>query len=554
MALMVQGAWGAEFCVNNATDFQTALTTAQSNNEDDIIKVVQGTYTEHFTYITSEGHSITLLGGYRAGCTTRELNPANTVLDGGKTGSVLYLFNDTAGDIRVDGFTMQNGVGDYYGGGVFAYAHSSSGTAGNVTITNNIVTGNSAPEFGGGGAAYSKSTSGTAGNVTITNNIVTGNSVTKFYGGGVHAELYSGSGTVGTVTLTNNTIAENTANGFGGGAYLNVSGSPGGTVNCYDNIIWGNTGGDIYLQSGSRPTNGYNNDYTNMVGSWTNSANNIDADPLFVGSGDYHLQPSSPCIDVGNNSAPGLPSTDFEGDDRIVKGTVDIGADEYTGLVTPPNDTTCLACTLINKYQPTFQWMANGTFKNFTILFSISPTDFSSRGILITKATIQGTRTSHTPSLGIWKKIMTASNNSGSIQDIYWKVTGIRTDNSQWGSAVRYLVIDDPLAPLIQSPADGATLSVTTPPTFNFNSNCNVKFRLEFSPQPDNFNDPHKIKGVTYHVKDPVTQSAVNWTLTSSYWTAVVKLVGNGPGVFRIRAWDGMKRETVSETRSFTVQ
>ncbi|MGZ6237640.1 MAG: hypothetical protein ACXWMJ_10030, partial [Syntrophales bacterium] len=182
MPLMVQGAWGAEFCVNNSTDLQTAFTTAASNSEDDTIKVVQGTYTGDFTYNTTEGHSFTLLGGYTAGCTTRELNPVNTVLDGGKTGSVLYLLNQNGGDITVDGFTMQNGVGDYYGGGVFAYSSSSSGTAGNVTITNNIVTGNSAPEFGGGVAAYSKSTSGTAGNVTVTNNTITGNSVTKFYG------------------------------------------------------------------------------------------------------------------------------------------------------------------------------------------------------------------------------------------------------------------------------------------------------------------------------------------------------------------------------------
>ena len=71
-------------------------------------------------------------------------------------------------------------------------------------------------------------------------------------------------------------------------------------------------------------------------------ANHISANPMFIDSatGDYHLQSGSPCIDTGDNSAPSLPSTDFEGDPRIVDGdddtvaTVDMGADEY--FVPPP--------------------------------------------------------------------------------------------------------------------------------------------------------------------------------------------------------------------------
>ncbi|MGZ6229985.1 MAG: choice-of-anchor Q domain-containing protein [Syntrophales bacterium] len=956
MPLMVQGAWGAEFCVNNSTDLQTAFTTAASNSEDDTIKVVQGTYTGDFTYNTTEGHSFTLLGGYTAGCTTRELNPVNTVLDGGKTGSVLYLLNQNGGDITVDGFTMQNGVGDYYGGGVFAYSSSSSGTAGNVTITNNIVTGNSAPEFGGGVAAYSKSTSGTAGNVTVTNNTITGNSVTKFYGGGVHAELYSGSGIVGTVTLTNNTITGNTANGFGGGAYLNVSGSPGGTVNCYNNIIWGNTGGDILLQSGSRPTNGYNNDYTNMVGSWTNSANHIDADPLFVGSGDYHLRPGSPCIDTGLNNAPGIPSTDFEGNYRILDGdrdgvaivdmgayeyhfashcvndaatlqtaltdaesngqdnvikvvqgtyngnftyesgggrsitleggytagcigrvvspantildglgsgtalflshdsyggdilvdgftirngkgtynvgggiyaysnselglggnialtnntitgntvvgtsagagaylwsrstsgnggnviltnntitgntagsnsdgggayagsysgygiagdifltnntiqgnsatygggvmadsnsssgtasgniymtnniitgntafdigggvaatsysgigtsgniylinntitgnnasnsggganlystnnnlfvynniiwgntattsggdiyleagtahgynndyhslhgawddgggnidqnplfvavggyhlqqtspcidaglnsapfipatdfegnnriidgnndstaTVDMGADEFSLLATktPSDETVYGTGTLINKYQPSFQWTVNDTFKNFTILFSTSSTDFSKTS-LITQANIPGTKQSYTPSLGVWKKIMTSSNNGGMIRKIYWKVVGTRANKSTQDSDTRNFLIDIPYSALISSPYNEAVLSSGTPPTFIFTANNNIKLMLEISVLKD-FGNSKYIKKFTYSVKDPNVTTSLTKTFSSGQWNSVKKLVGTA-GYFRILAWDGINRETISEIKSFTIQ
>jgi hypothetical protein len=37
----------------------------------------------------------------------------------------------------------------------------------------------------------------------------------------------------------------------------------------------------------------------------------------------------SPCIDAGDDTAPGLPAVDFEGDGRVRGLTADIGADEY---------------------------------------------------------------------------------------------------------------------------------------------------------------------------------------------------------------------------------
>lgn len=56
------------------------------------------------------------------------------------------------------------------------------------------------------------------------------------------------------------------------------------------------------------------------------SQNNLD--PLFVNPllDDYHLQATSPLI--GRGRVTGAPATDIDGDNRLVDGKVDIGADE----------------------------------------------------------------------------------------------------------------------------------------------------------------------------------------------------------------------------------
>jgi hypothetical protein len=334
-------------CVSDAEGLQTALDDADGNGMDDVIMVEQGFYnrtTGNFTYIASE--SITLLGGYDSGCTSRAIDPAGTVLQGDGTDMVLYL-NSGGSDSRVDGFTIQGGAASGSGGGIAAVASAGSDPAGDITIANTIVTGNTAGYVGGGVFATSYTTAGgAAGDVTLVNNIITGNTATgTAAGGGVFATSYTQfGGAAGMVTLTNNTITGNDATDDGGGVYLYISGSSGGIVNAYNNIVWGNTasgdGDDIYLTMGSGSAYGYNNDYDldpgGMYGSWTDSDNNIDADPLFVnaGAGNYHLRSNSACIDAGTNDALALPLTDFEDDQRMIDGDdddipfADIGADE----------------------------------------------------------------------------------------------------------------------------------------------------------------------------------------------------------------------------------
>jgi len=82
--------------------------------------------------------------------------------------------------------------------------------------------------------------------------------------------------------------------------------------------------------------------YSDVQGGW-GGLGNIDVDPLLadVPGGDFHLVWGSPCKNAGNNTALGISSEDFDGNPRIVDGTVDMGADEfhlhlyYTGDAAP---------------------------------------------------------------------------------------------------------------------------------------------------------------------------------------------------------------------------
>jgi hypothetical protein len=252
LAFLAGEAWGTAgtvSCVDNAADLQTALTTAQSNGTHDLIKVVQGTYSGHFTFSSDEGYSITLQGGYTAGCVSRVVNPANTILDGAHTGRVLYFYNVNSGQIQVDGFTIQNGS-SFCGPGVYAYTYSGSGTAGDITLTNNIITGNSSTSSGAGGGvcAFADADSGIGGNVTLTNNTIQGNAAGG-NGGGAYIESNTNTGTAGIVTLLDNTITGNTSTGANGGgvyvtSYSGVGTADAGKIILTSNTITGNTAGN----------------------------------------------------------------------------------------------------------------------------------------------------------------------------------------------------------------------------------------------------------------------------------------------------------------------
>ena len=139
--------------------------------------------------------------------------------------------------------------------------------------------------------------------------------------------MYNG----GFLTMTNCTMTGNSS-----GIYNEV-----GVLTLTNCILWGNISGEINDSVGlAWPVT-----YSNIQGGYAGTGN-IDADPLFVDpdgadnipgteDDDLHLLPGSPCIDAGDNTAPGLVgiTEDLDGNPRFVDdpGTAD------TGNGDPPN-------------------------------------------------------------------------------------------------------------------------------------------------------------------------------------------------------------------------
>jgi len=385
-------AFGETFNVTNLEEFQDALTTAESNGEDDIINVAEGTYNINITsplnYSTNDGdsgHTLTIQGA----------GVDKTILEGGRLRIDTdedWNGGDRGADVTIEGMTFKNRRGYIHGthinvkikectfstgGGIEVRLDS-----GTITVTNNIFSGNSSV-WGGGVTTYLRS----EGTITITNNIFSGNSAKDYtnplngYGGGVLAHLWLGTITItnnifsgnsadhgggvsvyltsGTLTITNNTFSGNLASQDGGGVWAR-SYYDSATLNIYNNIFFDNTanaGDDLHIGCDCNGNdigsiiNLYNNNFSGNADFDTGQSEdlfinetdnyshggNIQENPLFVDAenGDFHLQSTSPCIDTGTNDAPYLPDTDKDGKPRIIDGngddiaTVDMGPYEF---------------------------------------------------------------------------------------------------------------------------------------------------------------------------------------------------------------------------------
>jgi len=117
----------------------------------------------------------------------------------------------------------------------------------------------------------------------------------------------------------------------------------------YNCIVWGNIRHDYHNQPATYPDQILDGlgattiTFSDVQGGWSGTGN-INADPLFFGN--YKLQSTSPCKDVGDNAALPLDSGDLDWDGntsetlpkdlamqlRVRNFTVDMGAFEQFGF------------------------------------------------------------------------------------------------------------------------------------------------------------------------------------------------------------------------------
>ncbi|MDY0020278.1 MAG: DUF11 domain-containing protein, partial [Anaerolineae bacterium] len=252
-----------------------------------------------------------------------------------KSGAGIGFAGATTAEIRECWIAgNRNDLGDgYAGGGGIGFA--SNGTA--LLIEQSVIYANyiQGPDWceGGGIDAWEKNEVVVRNNLIISNTSGSCHPTYGAYGGGMNVNANTANG----VHIINNTLVGNAA-ARGGGLYLQ-----GGTVYALNNVVAYNTatianqGGGIRRDAGTANYNDiWGNTAPETVG--TMGAQNLYVDPVFLSMGDlveqYHLSQASPVIDAGTNSGTGLPTEDYDGENRPLVGGWDMGFDEVAPLLT----------------------------------------------------------------------------------------------------------------------------------------------------------------------------------------------------------------------------
>lgn len=319
------------------------------------------------------GNSADNGGGISCGMGSSPEISSNTIV-GNEAGAGGGIYSSGSSPAIMDNMIVVNSSSTWAGG--IGFFDSSP------TIVGNTIDGNMAPNGSGGGIYSYLSFPVIRGN-TITRNVADGSLCT---GGGIVSEggisiiernLISGNKTDwgggiwvahGFSEIRSNIVADNTADVNGGGIDVwyasadvrnntiseNSAGSCGGGISCEDSctvivvssIFWNNdagSGDEIALTYDlSQVPSSLTIDFSDVEGGedsvfvdagcslhWGDEM--FDEDPLFIESAeaDYHIRLTSPCIDAGDPSLIHEPEEkDIDGQNRIMRGRVDMGADE----------------------------------------------------------------------------------------------------------------------------------------------------------------------------------------------------------------------------------
>lgn len=314
---------------------QAAIDAAQNG---DTVLVSPGTYKENIDF---HGKAIALLS---------QNGPAATIIDGNNLNTVVTFGTSEGLTSQLKGFTIRNGSGSF-GAGINILGASPT-IVGNYFVSNNQGSGGYGAGIGGNGSSPD-----------IERNVFWNNTCDTQYLSGVISFVNGSSPRIAnnifhdnpcrainmtlpvgnTPDVINNTIVRNSVG-------IRVDARIATAQQVYENnlLVANQVGLEVdFLNPGNEPTwknNDVFNSTTNYMGinDLTGSAGNLSVDPLFLSTANYHLQFGSAAITAGDSSAPGLPSTDFDGFPRVRNGAVDIGAYEFfpTGISIVPSTLT----------------------------------------------------------------------------------------------------------------------------------------------------------------------------------------------------------------------
>jgi Concanavalin A-like lectin/glucanases superfamily/Secretion system C-terminal sorting domain len=261
-------------------------------------------------------------------CTFRN----NSGTYGAALGFAMYAGTTTA---AIDNCLFENnqGVSGSYGGGIYAAVGAIDPATLNSSLKGCTFKTNFATY--GGAINFNKQSSG-----VINNNVVNcpfvGN--TANYGGAM-------SYLSGQHTFKNCLFAKNNAT-FGGAVqspesaqFINCTFSGNGDVNsygtCFRTATAATTLTNCILWNQTAPIDNTLAvvNYCDVQGGWATGTGNINVDPLFLDAtnNNYNLKCTSPCKNVGDNTA-NAETTDLSGATRIQETTIDLGAYETDGV------------------------------------------------------------------------------------------------------------------------------------------------------------------------------------------------------------------------------
>ncbi|MGA8897608.1 MAG: DUF4347 domain-containing protein, partial [Planktothrix agardhii] len=329
--------------VSTVEELKTAINTANTTVEDDVINLTKGVYS-----LTTVDNNIS--DGFASNA--NGLPTPTDITIGGKltlngNGAIIersttalafrFFYVPSNSDLTLNNLSFSNGEADKRGGAIYVSSTLGNLTVNNSTFANNKVTG----DGGNGGGAIFIYYNSTA---TINNSTFSGNSA-EDSGGAIHniGDLF-----ITNSTFTNNKADTNTSNNTsydsGGAIFQNT-----GTATLKNTLIAGNQDLSTDIKTpdiaGGTWTDGGGNligdnssvettfPTSSLVGTATNP---LDAKlGLLQDNGGlsftHALLAGSPGIDTGNTTnATGL-TTDQRGVGfaRIINNTVDIGAFEY---------------------------------------------------------------------------------------------------------------------------------------------------------------------------------------------------------------------------------